>query len=135
MSRRIGAVTGSSVCVVRLVSSMRAMIANAAASDEWLSCKVRDAEFEMRSEPAVPPPLIHAPRTELCVTVAADARRSRKLQRELRADADFAIYADPAAVAFDNPTGGREPKPAATAFGGIEGVEHFHRRPLVHANT
>src|SRR5437773_1831184 len=57
-----------------------------------------------------------------------------KLQRELRADADFAVDADPAAVGFDDPAGGRKAQAAPAAFGRIKGVEHFHGRPLVHAD-
>ena len=58
-----------------------------------------------------------------------------KFERELRADADFAMDFNPAAVGFDDAAGGGEAEAGAAALGGVEGVEHFHGGSFVHADA
>jgi hypothetical protein len=60
-------------------------------------------------------------------------RRRGEFERELCAAAGFGVDADAAAVGFDDPAGGGQAEAAAAALGAEEGVEHFHRGPLVHA--
>src|SRR5690242_17974831 len=110
------------------------MIASAARGDERpaisAECGMRSAECQSRSSS-----LRCIPHLELRTSIAANARRHRKFERELCADAHVAVDADAGAVGFDDSPGRGQAEAAAAALGCIERVEHLHGGTLVHADT
>src|SRR6478672_8200118 len=114
---------------------MRAIITNAVRSDERLAGKVWNAKFGLRSKDSRPACSLRTPRSELRASIAPNPRRCWKFQRELRAYPHITMNADSAAVGFDDPASSRQAQAAAATFGGVKGVEHFHRGSLVHADA